>query len=192
LLTSACVSFPPQFLDEQKLVAGQLRSSKLLVAINPQVQICKSSPGRICATPASQADFPGYVKLGNMIKQRVEASDVRTVVDVYDADLFSAGDSLAREKPDWVLRMRQERVSFVNGAVAGITWLVTLSQPNFRVTNMAGGAGDNVVYRFRYSTMGTFCIGTRLVEAAQGAADTCLGNQADVIVGRLKANGYLN
>lgn len=191
LLLSACGSmsyFPPQNLGEAKKGAADLRGRKVFVTLSPQMQIDRAATRSGPLGGGLTADAAGgfyHDRLVAKIAEQLAAHGARPTTEVRDLNDLAAPklmEVLAKERPDYVLRVAQERMNLINLQPAGIVWLVQLGK--------AGPTGVDVVFETHYSVSGIHCLGMKVREFAEPTAMECLGKQAEHIVARLDANGY--
>jgi len=179
--------FPPQNLGELKRGAGDLRGATVLVSMNPQLQLDAEAMDRP-RRPESPSVTPYYGRLLQMLKERLESQGAKVTTELHDRNNLSApklAQVLAREKAGYLLHLRQERMSTMNGQQAGVVWLAELVK-----LPAPGSTPGELVFQTQYSVAGLYCIGTPVINSMEPTAMDCLGQQAAHLVGRLAANGF--
>lgn len=179
--------FPPQNMGELKRGAGDLRGASVLVSMNPQIQLDAEAMDR-ARRPDSPSVSPYYRRMLQMLKTRLESQGAKVTTELHDRNDLDAPklpQVLAREQASYLLHLRQERMSTINGQQAGMVWraeLVKLPAP--------GSTPGELVFQTQYSVLGPYCVGTPVISSMESTAMGCLGLQADHVVGRLAANGF--
>lgn len=183
--------FPPQNLGEVKRGPGNLREAKVLVSMSPQIQLDRAAmKGMVTSGGLAFSAERGYYhdRLLGQIGERLAAQGAQPVTELRDRNDLAApklADVIAKERPDYVLRLSQERMGLINSQEASVVWLVELAR--IRPTGAA-----EVLFEHHYSVGGAYCLGSKLREFAEPTAMQCLGKQADHIVARLEANNFFN